>query len=167
MLLLYDCGGKQPMRKAIPMIHEPVADLKERLRREREGRKHVRLQMLYLLATSQATTRQDLARVLGRSRNTVGHWLTAYEQGGLTRLLTLYVPPGKQPSLAPDVLAGIEAAVRHPHGFESYVDLQRWVEHTYGITVTYKPLYTIVRHRFTTKLKVPRPSHTQKAGNRS
>lgn len=118
--------------------------------------------MLYLLATSQATTRQDVARLLGRSRNTVGHWLAAYEQGGLAKLLTLYVAPGKAPSRAPDVLTSIEAAVRHPHGVESYVDRQRWVEHTHGVMVNYKTLYTIVRTRFQTKLKVLRPSHTQK-----
>ncbi len=154
------------MRKALPVVHEPVTDLKQRLQQERDSRKQVRLQMLYLLATAQATTRQDVARVLGRSRNTVGHWLAAYEQGGLAALLTLYVAPGKAPSLAPDVLVSIEAAVRHPHGFASYVDLQRWVEHTHGVKVNYKTLYTIVRHRFNTKLKVPRPSHTKKAGSR-
>lgn len=152
------------MRKALPVIHEPVTDLKQRLRQEPDRRKQVRLQMLYLLATAQATTRHEVARMLGLSRNTVGHWLADYEQGGLAGLLTRYVAPGKAPSLAPDVLASIEAAVRHPRGFASYVDLQRWVEHTHGVKVNYKTLYTLVRTRFQTKLKVPRPSHTKKDG---
>lgn len=152
------------MRKALPVIHESVADLRQRLRQERDSRKTLRLQMLYLLASSQATTRQEVAQLLGLSRNTVGHWLADYEQGGLAGLLTLYVAPGKAPSLAPDVLASIEAAVRAPQGFESYVDLQRWVDHTHGVQVNYKTLYTIVRTRFHTKLKVPRPSHTKKDG---
>lgn len=104
---------------------------------------------------------------MGLSRNTIGHWLATYEQGGLAALLTLYVAPGKAPSLTPDVLASIEAAVRHPHGFESYGDLQRWIEHTHGLRVNYKTLYTMVRKRFQTKLKVPRPSHTKKDGNGS
>jgi transposase len=150
------------MRKAIPIIREPVADLKHCLQRERDGRKKLRLQMLYLLASAQAQTRQEIAHVLGISRNTVGRWLADYERGGLAALLTLYVPPGKPPSLAPDVLTSIEAAVRQPHGFASYADLQHWVEHTHHISVNYKTLYTIVRKRFKTKLKVPRPSHTKK-----
>ena len=150
------------MRKPIPAIHERVADLKQRLREERDARKRLRVHMLYLLASEQAHTHQDLAELLGLSRNTVGRWLADYECGGLPLLLTLYSAPGKPPSLTPEVLASIETALHQPHGFESYADLQAWVEHTHGIAVKYKTLYTIVRQRFKTKLKVPRPSHTQK-----
>jgi transposase len=154
--------GEHLMRRTIPVIHEPIVELKQRLQRERDGRRKLRLQMLYLLASAQAQTRQDIAHLLGGSRNTVGRWLTDYEQGGVTALLNLYVPPGKHPSLPPDVLASIEAALHQPHGVASSYDLQAWVEHTHGISVKYKTLYAIVRHRFKTKLKVPRPSHIKK-----
>lgn len=150
------------MRKPLPVIYETAAELKQRLRRERDGRKRLRLQMLYLFASEQVHTRQELAQVLGLSRNTVGRWLTDYASGGLAELLTVYVAPGKQPSLTPEVLTSIETAVRQPHGFESYKDLQAWIAHTHGLSVKYKTLYTIVRKRFKTKLKVPRPSHTKK-----
>jgi hypothetical protein len=33
---------------------------------------------------------------------------------------------------------------------------------THGVEVKYKTLYTIVRTRFKTKLKVARPTHTKK-----
>ena len=103
-----------------------------------------------------------MARLLGLSRNTVGTWLARYESGGLSTLLDIYIPAGKAPSLAPDVLASIEQAVHRPEGFASYEDLRQWVEQTHQVHVKYKTLYTIVRKRFKAKLKVPRPSHTKK-----
>jgi transposase len=51
--------------------------------------------MLYLLVTGQAHTRQQVAALLGISRNSVGHWLASYEAGALATLLNVYVPPGK------------------------------------------------------------------------
>ena len=119
--------------------------------------------MLYLLASAQASTRQDVAPMLGVSRNTVGRWLALYETGGVAALLAIYKPIGKPPSLAPEILASIEQALREPTGFGSYEELRQWVEHTHHVRVKYKTLYTIVRKRFQAKLKVPRPNHTKKA----
>jgi transposase len=118
--------------------------------------------MLYLLASGQAHTRQDVARLLGVHRNTVSHWLAVYAAGGLAALLATYVPPGKPVSLAPVVLASLEQALHRPEGFASYEQLRAWVRHTHGVEVKYKTLYTLVRTRFQTKLKVARPSHTKK-----
>ncbi len=151
------------MRRAVPAIAESAADLKQQLQRERDGRKKPRLQMLYLLASEQARTRQEAATLLGVSRNTLGRWLALYETGGMAALLTVYVPPGKRPSLAPEVLLSIEQRLQPPTGFSSYEELRQWVEQTHQVRVKYKTLYTLVRKRFKAKLKVPRPSHTKKA----
>jgi transposase len=155
------------MRKALPVITEDVERLKQHLQRERDGRKKPRLQMLYWLASGQAQTRRDVARLLGVHRNTIGHWLARYEAGGLDALLELYVPAGKPLSLPPDVLAALEQALRQPAGFASYEALRQWVQQTQHREVNYHTLYTIVRTRFKTKLKVPRPSHTKKPGRHS
>jgi hypothetical protein len=61
------------MRKALPVIVEDVEVLKQRLQRERDGRKKPRLQMLYLLASGYAQTRQTVAQLLGVHRNTIVH----------------------------------------------------------------------------------------------
>ncbi len=150
------------MRRSIPPISEHVDELKQRLQQEHDGRKKPRLQMLYVLASGQAQTRQQVANLLGISRNTVGHWLARYARGGLSGLLDIYIPPGKPVSLAPEVLASIEHALRQPTGVASYEALRQWVEHTHHVRVKYKTLYTIVRTKFNTKLKVPRPSHIKK-----
>jgi transposase len=151
------------MRTAIPLITDHPDALKHRLQRERDGHKKPRLQMLYLLATGQAHTRQDVARLLGVHRNTIGRWLASYAAGGLDALLAPDVPAGKPVSLAPAVLASLEQALRRPEGFASYEALRRWVRQTPGVEVEDKTLYALVRTRFRAKLKVPRPSHTKKS----
>ena len=151
------------MRNPIPPIHEDVAALKERLQHEHDGHKKPRVQMLYLLASRQAHTRQDVARLLGVHRNTISRWLALYATGGLAALLATYIPVGKPVSLAPAVLASLEQALHRPDGLASSEALRQWVRRTHGVEVKYKTLYTLVRTRFKTKLKVARPSHTKKS----
>lgn len=150
------------MRNALPVIREDAAALKQRLHHAQNGRKTSRLQMLYLLASGQAQTRRDVAQLLGVHRHTVGHWLALYATSGLEALLDLYVPLGKPLSLPPDVLAGLEPALRQPAGFASSVELRQWLKQTHHLDSNYHTLYTIVRTRLKAKLKVPRPSHTKK-----
>jgi transposase len=151
------------MYRATPGIREHVNELKQRLQHEHDGHKKPRLQMLYLLASGQAHSRQDVAQLLGVHRNTIGRWLAIYAAGGLQALLDTYIPTGKPVSLAPAVLASLEGALRRPEGFVSYEALRQWVRRTHGLEVKYQTLYRIVRTRFRAKLKVPRPSHTKKA----
>jgi transposase len=134
--------------------------LKERLHHEQDGQTKPRLQMLYLLASRHAQTRQDVARLLGSHRNTISRWLALYAAGGLEALLATYIPAGKPGSLAPAVLASLEQALRRPEGLASYEALRQWVRRTHGVEVKDTTLYTLVRTRFTTTLKAARPSHT-------
>jgi transposase len=121
-----------------------------------------RLQMLSLLASRQAHTRQDVAQLLGVHRHTIGRWLALYAPGGLAALLATYVPAGKPVSLMPAALASLEQARRRPEGFASYEALRHWGRRTHGVEVKDKTLYTLVRTRFQAKLQVARPSHTTK-----
>ena len=152
------------MRKALPVIREDAATLKQRLQREHDGRKQPRLQVRYLLASGHAQTRQAVAQLVGVHRNTVGHWLAVYEARGLDALLDLYVPAGKPLSLPPGVLAALEQALRQPRGFASYEALRQWVKQHHHLDVKYHTLYTIIRTKLNAKLKVPRPSHTKNPG---
>jgi hypothetical protein len=102
-----------------------------------------------------------VAQLWGVHRHPIGHWLALYEAGGLETLRALYVPAGTPLSLPPDVLAALEQARRQPAGFASYDALRPWVQQTHHREVNYHTLDTIVRTRFKTTLKVPRPRHTQ------
>ena len=150
------------MRNPIPPIHEAVAALKERLHHEADGHKKPRLQRLYLVASRQAHTRQDVSRLLAVHRHTISRWLALYATGGLAALLATSIPTGKPVSLAPAVLASLEQALRRPEGFASYEELRQWVRRTPGVEVKDQTLYTLVRTRSQTQLKVARPSHTKK-----
>ena len=93
------------MYRATPGIREQVHELKQRLQHEHDGHKKPRLQMLYWLASGLASSRQDVAQLLGVHRHTIGRWLAIYAAGGLQALLDTYIPTGKPVSLAPAVLA--------------------------------------------------------------
>jgi transposase len=71
------------MCRVLPATTEDAATWKRRLRHEHAGGKKLRRQMLPVLASGQAQTRQDVARLLGVHRHTIGHWLARYETGGL------------------------------------------------------------------------------------
>ncbi|MDQ4099280.1 MAG: helix-turn-helix domain-containing protein [Chloroflexota bacterium] len=150
------------MRKALPPIREDAETLKQLLQREHDGRRKPRLQMLYLLASGQAGERQEVARLLGVHRNTIGRWLALYHAGGLDGLLEIYVPAGKQHSVPSDIQRSIGKALEQPQGFASYQALRQWVKQTHQRDITYHTLYRLVRSKFNAKLKVPRPSYTKK-----
>lgn len=150
------------MRKALPTITEDVATLKQLLQREHDGHKKPRLHMLYVLASDQAHERQEVARLLGVHRNTISRWLALYQTGGLDALRAIYVPAGKQHSIPPDIQSSIGKALEQPEGFASYHALRQWVQQTHQREITYSTLYRLVRTKFKAKLKVARPSHTQK-----
>jgi putative transposase len=151
------------MRTPVPPMREDEARLTQRLHHEHDGQKKPRLHRLYRLATRQAQDRQDVARLLGGHRHTIGRWLARYAAGGVEAWLAPDVPPGNPVSLAQAVRARLEQGLRRPEGFASYAALRQWVAQTHGVPIKDKPLYTLVRTRFKTKLKVPRPRHTKKS----
>jgi transposase len=107
------------MRTAIPRLTAHADELTQRLQHDHDGHTKPRRQMLSLLASRQAQSRQQVARLLGVQRNTIGRWLARYAAGDLEALLQTYVPAGKPVSLAPAVLASLEQALRRPEGFPS------------------------------------------------
>ena len=150
------------MNKSIPVIHESADELKQLLSQERHPDKHQRLHALYLLASGQARFRNDVARLLGLDRNTVGRWLNQYAEGGLPALLTLYVPPGKPKPLPPDQLARLRQRLEDPQGFASYDEARQWIQDAFGVALTYNATHKLVRYKLGAKLKVARPTHIKK-----
>jgi hypothetical protein len=65
---------------------------------------------------------------------------------------------GLAPVSPPGLLAALEQALGKPASFASYEGLRQWAKQTYHLDVNSHRLDTIVRTRFTAKLKVPRPS---------
>lgn len=150
------------MRHPLPTIAESADDLKTRFTQERHPAKRLRLHALYLLASDQADSRQEVARLLGVDRNTVGRWLTIYRDGGVSALLSVYVPAGKRKPLTPDQLQILQDALAQPQGFASFGAVQQWIADSFGVQLSYNATRKLVRYKLGAKLKVPRPSHQKK-----
>jgi transposase len=150
------------MRYPVPPIAESADNLKLQFTRERHLAKRARLHALYLLASQQAQSRQEVAALLGVDRNTVGRWLALYAAGGATALLDVYVPAGKRKPLTPAQLQTLQQALAVPHGFASFKAVQQWIADTFGVQLSYNATRKLVRYKLGAKLKVRRPSHEKK-----
>jgi transposase len=121
---------------------------------------------LYLIASGQVTERQEAAALLGVHRNTIGRWLSAYEQGGLAGLLEVKPVPGATPTLTSAQQAQLRERLADPAGFPSYHAVQAWVNTTFGVEMKYPAIHRMVRYKLGAKLKVPRPTHQKKRRRR-
>ena len=85
------------MNKALPKISESTRELRALIRDEQDRIRKDRLQLLYSIKAGLLHSRLQAAELLGKSRNTIGRWLTVYEQDGLEALLSIQYQ-GKRPS---------------------------------------------------------------------
>ena len=150
------------MRRPIPPVHEDLDTLKQLLKAEHHATRYQRLQMLYLIVSGQATTRRDIAALLGLNRNTISTWLDSYTAGGLPALLTIYVPAGKPAPLNDEQLAQLRERLADPAGWPSYGAIQQWINTTFGLQLGYTVVHKLVRYKLGAKPKVPRPTHPKK-----
>ncbi len=150
------------MNKKLPPITESPQQLQKRLRAQREAKKRLRLQALYLLASGQARSRVALARVLAVHRHTIKAWLARYEAGGLEALLSIKKAPGKRSALSPLVLSQLQERLAQVQGFASYGQIQHYLAHDHHILVSYSTVHALVRYKLKAKPKSPRRSHPKK-----
>ena len=138
-------------------IQESQATLQALLRDQTTASDKERVHLLYLLKTQQAKTLQQAAEMLGRHRVTIQTWARAYQQGGLSQLLSHRPHPG-QPSTLPNwAEAKLRERLEQPEGFESYGAIQHWLATELGIEAPYKTVHKWVYYRLKASPKVVRP----------
>lgn len=151
---------------AFPVVVESATELLEQRRVERDERRRERLHALWLIASGQASSRLDLARQLGRHRETLSRWLADYVQGGLAGLLRDPQRPGPPSqggiSLSVAVQEAVRARLAQPQGERGYLSLWRWAQTEHGVTTGYSRFWRWVRAQLGATLKVARKSHGQK-----
>lgn len=81
-------------------VNESVAELKHRLRHAITSSTQERVQMLYWIKQGAIVTRKELAQKLDRDESTIYRWLKRYRQGGLSNLLDVKTPPGKNSKIS-------------------------------------------------------------------
>lgn len=150
------------MNRKVPEITESVEELNDLLKVSKNTTEKDRLRMLYLLKSGEAKTRKEVACLLGMCRETIGQWLAKYETGGLELLLERRYAPGRQSYMTPSQLETLRSKLNEPDGFSSYVEIHQYVTETFGVAISYKGIYDLVRNKWGAKLKVPRKSHIKK-----
>ena len=152
------------MQRPIPTIKEQIQELEQKLHKEKNPKRKIRLHMLVLLKSGKAKTRKEVANHLAVHRNTVRLWLAQYESGGINALIDIKLtgPTPGQYSLPMEVVEQLNRRLQQSTGFGSYGQIQGWVQKTYGLDVKYKTLYRIVRYELKAKPKVARKSHVKK-----
>ena len=148
----------------LPDIAEPVEQLEELVRKEKDAQIQRRFHMLLLLKTGEAKSRSGAARHLEVHRHTVANWLSLYEEGGIEKIQQVEDPgpePGQQ-SIPPEVMENLKERLSEPEGFGGYKQIQQWLAGTCGIELCYSTVHGIVRYELGAKLKTPRPSHPKK-----
>jgi len=145
-------------------ITEPVEQLEELVRKEKDAQIQRRFQMLLLLKTGEAKSRSGAARQLDVHRHTVSDWLELYEEGGIEKIQQVEDPgpdPGQR-SIPSSVMEALKDRLAEPEGFGSYKEIQQWLAEEQGLELCYSTVHGIVRYELGAKPKAPRPSHPKK-----
>ena len=150
------------MNKEMILVKEEPEALVEMMKKEKDARKLPRLQMLYLIATRQAKTRQEVGQLLGIHGETVGKWLTRYETGDIPYLLEIKAKGGSKSSLSAEVIAAMKDKLSEPQGVRTYHQLKVWVEQKFALITTYWVIYYTATVLLKSRLAVARKSHIKK-----
>ncbi len=112
--------------------------------------------MLVWLKQGEVSSRFDLAVRGGRDKATITRWLAHYKQGGLRTLLSTRRAPGASRKIQGEALEQQKARLAQSEGFDSYQEIQQWLEQTCQLKVEYGTLYRVVRYELKAKPKVPK-----------
>ncbi len=135
---------------------ESSEELKHLYQKEVHPRRRTRLQALWQL--HQGKRLQDVVDLTGASYRSVQQWLKWYRQDGLSEVLRRVVghqAPGKKPYLDRLQQRALVAKVEQGQ-FRTVWDAMRWVRDRWGVSYTYKGMYSLMKGHGL-GVKVPRP----------
>ncbi len=59
-------------------------------------------------------------------------------------------------------MASLQRRLEQPDaGFNSYIEVQQWLENTLGVKAEYRTVHELVRYRLKAKLKAGRPTNSK------
>ncbi|MCL2928669.1 MAG: helix-turn-helix domain-containing protein [Trichodesmium sp. St16_bin4-tuft] len=134
-------------------ITETVPELKTLLNHQKTVSGFQKIQALYLFKIGQVVTVKELAITLGVNRITVQRWLRQYRKEGISGLLHVKQNGGRKPAIPEEARYQLEKRLNDPdNGFESYGEIQIWLQKEYNINASYKAVYATVKYQLKTKL---------------
>jgi hypothetical protein len=149
-------------RAKIITIKERLSVLKQ-LHRGSASHLRPRIQLLILIKTGKAFSKQSLADALGVDPNSAQSWKMRYEQGGMELLLGDKRGGFKKPIIDEVTDKAIQLRLSNPkEAPRSFKELQQWVNDNYIPGINYQTLNKHVKRKYGAKIKVARKSHVQK-----
>lgn len=143
-------------------IEESIAELKQ-LQKRSLSHIRPRIQMLILIKTEKASSKQALGLALGMNCNTVQNWRQRYEKGGIKLLVADKRGGNRKPVINSATDAAIKIKLSDPiDAPRSFKELQQWVDEHYVPGIHYQTLNKFVKRKYKAKLKVARKSHIKK-----
>lgn len=138
-------------------IQESTDQLKHLMHLQTSASAKERLQVLYLLKSSQAQDISTAAQLVGRDRTTVQRWMLKYEAHGIEKLIAPPTGQGRKSVIPAAINQALVEKLDDPNGISSYGEIQQWLETEHQLQVKYPTVHRHVRYRLRAKLKVPRP----------
>ncbi|MEB3343272.1 helix-turn-helix domain-containing protein [Okeania sp.] len=134
-------------------ITETALELKKLLNHQKTASGFQKIQALYLLKIGQVGTVTELAVILAVNRITVQRWLKQYRREGIQGLLQVKQNGGRKPAIPAEARAQLEKRLNDPdNSFESYGEIQTWLQEECNVNVSYKAIYATVRYQLKSKL---------------
>ena len=134
-------------------ITETVPELKTLLNHQKTVSGFQKIQALYLFKIGQVATVKELAITLGVNRITGQRWLRQYRREGIPGLLQVKQSGGRKPAIPTEARDNLEKRLNDPdNGFQSYGEIQTWLQEEYNINASYKAVYATVRYQLKSKL---------------
>jgi len=139
-------------------IQETVSQLHEVLAKQKDIVNYKKVQCLYLMKTGKVGTVKELSELLGVHRVTIQKWFKKYREVGINGLLTTKKSSGRPSVVSERVLSDLKERLSpQKREFETYEQVQRWLEEKYGVDLNYKTLYGLVRYKLNVNLKIQNP----------
>lgn len=122
-----------------------------------------RLKMLYYIKRGDYTYRNQIAKKLARRPNTIGDWITLYQEQGLEGIMQIHSGGNNTRSISDQAIDYIESQLSNANTtITSYIELQALIASELNEDIAYGALYSHCRRRHKSKLKVSRKSHYKK-----
>jgi transposase len=150
-------------KKLTITVKESLQELKSILVTQTPS-KQKRINMLILIKRGNHETKESLMHSLGVCSQSVQNWRTNYIKGGIDLLLSDERKTGRKAAITSGVKLKLNKRLSNPKAaFNSFNDVQKWLETECGIQMKYQAVHKYLKRNFGVKLKVARKSHINKS----
>lgn len=134
-------------------IIESIDLLKTLLSEQKTSDNFQKIQVLYLLKSQQIKTITEIAQIIGKHRVTIQYWLKCYQQEGIAKLLKDKSGGGRKSFISPEVIEKLQDKLEKANDFQSYKQIQDWLNKEFQLEVSYDVVYYLVRKKLQYTLK--------------